>query len=88
MQIDLTPGEQAAEPKIRDVVFVHLPRTGGTSMRNMLAEAFPDSVQLFDYGPETFQLGGSFVDAHARNIRSQRRSSICGANWRAASPSW
>src|SRR5262249_30417293 len=39
----------------RDVVFVHIPKTGGTSLRNMLQLAAPSSLFLTDYGdvPET-----------------------------------
>lgn len=41
------------EPAIKDVVFVHIPKTAGTSMRNMLSEALPDAVKIFDYGTDT-----------------------------------
>ena len=44
------------EPKIKDVLFVHIPKTAGTSMRNMLSAALPDAVRIFDYGTDTARL--------------------------------
>jgi len=40
-------------PKIKDVVFVHIPKTAGTSMRNMLSAALPTATKLFEYGVDT-----------------------------------
>lgn len=40
----------------RHIVFLHVPKTGGTSVRNALARALPDHRQIYDYGaaaPET-----------------------------------
>jgi hypothetical protein len=51
------------QPAIRDVVFVHLPKTAGTSLRNSLAEALPESVKIFDYGSDTDLIKGDFVNA-------------------------
>ncbi len=44
------------EPKIKDVVFVHIPKTAGTSMRHMLSASLPGAVKLFDYGADTATL--------------------------------
>lgn len=41
------------DPKIKDVVFVHIPKTAGTSMRNMLSAALPTATKLFEYGADT-----------------------------------
>jgi hypothetical protein len=70
--VPATRERQLVESKIRDVVFVHLPKTGGTSMRNMLVEAMPRSQKVFDYGAETFRLEGNFIDVNAENIRNQK----------------
>jgi hypothetical protein len=37
----------------RDLVFLHIPKTGGTSIRNALAETLADRQALFDYGPRS-----------------------------------
>ena len=44
------------EPKIKDVVFVHIPKTAGTSMRNMLSAALPSATKIFEYGADTATL--------------------------------
>ncbi len=44
------------EPKIKDVVFVHIPKTAGTSMRNMLSAALPTATKIFEYGADTATL--------------------------------
>jgi hypothetical protein len=44
------------EPKINDVVFVHIPKTAGTSMRNMLSESLPTATKIFEYGSDTATL--------------------------------
>ncbi len=35
----------------RDLVFLHIPKTGGTAVRNALVRALPDRRVLLDYGP-------------------------------------
>lgn len=35
----------------RDIVFLHVPKTGGTAVRNALVRALPDRRVLLDYGP-------------------------------------
>lgn len=35
----------------RDIVFLHVPKTGGTAVRNALVKALPDRRLLLDYGP-------------------------------------
>ncbi|MGN6464592.1 MAG: sulfotransferase family 2 domain-containing protein [Rhizobiaceae bacterium] len=35
---------------MRDLVFVHIPKTAGTSLRSALVAAFPEKRVLFDYG--------------------------------------
>jgi len=37
----------------RHVVFLHVPKTGGTAVRNALARALTDHRRLFDYGAQT-----------------------------------
>gem|GEM_PF-736431 len=44
------------DPKIRDIVFVHIPKTAGTSMRHMLSASLPDAVKIFDYVADTAAL--------------------------------
>jgi len=41
------------EPKIKDVVFVHIPKTAGTSMLNMLSASLPTATRVFEYGADT-----------------------------------
>lgn len=36
----------------RDLVFLHIPKTGGTAVRNALVKALPDRRVLLDYGPQ------------------------------------
>lgn len=58
------------EPKIKDTVFVHIPKTAGTSMRNMLVSAQPDAVKIFDYGEQTADLDGDFINAFTGDLRT------------------
>ena len=44
------------EPKIKDVVFVHIPKAAGTSMRHMLSASLPMATQVFEYGADTATL--------------------------------
>lgn len=44
------------EPTIRDVVFVHIPKAAGTSMRHMLSASLPMTTQVFEYGADTATL--------------------------------
>jgi len=44
------------EPKINDVVFVHIPKAAGTSMRHMLSASLPTATKVFDYGTDTATL--------------------------------
>lgn len=36
----------------RDIVFVHIPKTAGTSLRAGLSRALPNHQRLYDYGPQ------------------------------------
>lgn len=51
--IAVEPSQPDLDPKIKDVVFVHIPKTAGTSMRNMLSAALPTATKLFEYGVDT-----------------------------------
>jgi hypothetical protein len=51
------------QPRTKDVVFTHIPKTAGTSIRNILAAALPDAVHVFDYGANTESMKGKFVNA-------------------------
>ena len=35
----------------RDIIFPHIPKTAGTSLRRALVEALPGMIHLYDYGP-------------------------------------
>jgi hypothetical protein len=50
-------------PTIKDVVFVHIPKAAGTSLREMLVAALPDATKIFDYGTHTATIRGDFVNA-------------------------
>lgn len=63
------------EPKIKDVVFVHIPKTAGTSMRNMLVGALPTAVKIFDYWEDTPKVPGDFIDAFTNGIRTPEKFS-------------
>jgi hypothetical protein len=52
-------------PTPRDIVFTHIPKTAGTSIRNMLIEALPDTVKSLDYGADTAKIKGEFINAYA-----------------------
>ncbi|MPZ55772.1 MAG: hypothetical protein GEU91_04585 [Rhizobiales bacterium] len=57
-------------PAIKDVVFAHIPKTAGTSMRNMLVAALPGAIKIFDYGPETGKIEGDFVNMFTGNAQT------------------
>jgi len=52
----LGTSEPDLEPKIKDVVFVHIPKAAGTSMRHMLSASLPMATQVFEYGADTATL--------------------------------
>lgn len=54
--------ELRLQPALTDVVFAHVPKTAGTSLRNSLVEAFPGRTKVYDYGPNTVKFGGAFAD--------------------------
>jgi hypothetical protein len=57
-------------PAVKDVVFAHLPKTAGTSLRNSLVEALPDAVKIFDYGPDTHLIEGDYINAFTRHANT------------------
>jgi hypothetical protein len=57
-----------AEPIIKDVVFVHIPKTAGTSMRNMLVAALPAAAKIFNYYDDTARISGTFTNAFTADI--------------------
>ncbi|CAN5268285.1 hypothetical protein BH10PSE6_BH10PSE6_34730 [soil metagenome] len=54
-------------------MFVHIPKTAGTSVRNMLAGALPTAVKIFDYWEDTPKVPGDFIDAFTDGIRTPER---------------
>ena len=52
----LGTSEPDLEPKIKDVVFVHIPKAAGTSMRHMLSASMPTATKIFEYGADTATL--------------------------------
>jgi hypothetical protein len=63
-------GGLCLQPAIKDVVFIHVPKTAGTSLRNSLVEAMPDAVKVFWYGPNTGLIKGDFINASGREART------------------
>ncbi|MCW5737860.1 MAG: sulfotransferase family 2 domain-containing protein [Enhydrobacter sp.] len=57
-----------AEPILGDVVFVHIPKTAGTSMRNMLVAALPTVAKIFHYHDDTARISGTFTNAFTSDI--------------------
>jgi hypothetical protein len=64
------PGNLSLRATIRDVVFTHIPKTAGTSVRNTIAAALPDTVNVFDYGENTDSVQGKFVNAYKLDART------------------
>lgn len=56
------------DPSIKDVVFIHIPKTAGTALRNALVEGLPNHLKLFDYGADTQTIKGDFVNAAECNL--------------------
>lgn len=50
------PSPPRLEPAIKDVVFVHIPKTAGTSMLRMLSASLPNATKILDYGADTATL--------------------------------
>ena len=57
-----------AEPMLRDVVFVHIPKTAGTSLRNMLVAALPAAAKIFHYHDATARISGTFTNAFTSDL--------------------
>ncbi|MFO1080573.1 MAG: hypothetical protein U1E23_08110 [Reyranellaceae bacterium] len=51
---EATPAERT--PHLKDVLFIHTPKTGGTSLRNSLLRALPGSARLLDYGANSLDI--------------------------------
>lgn len=47
---------------MREIVFAHIPKTAGTSLRNGLVDALDGHFHLFDYGPNSAQTTENFAD--------------------------
>ncbi|MFO1080561.1 MAG: sulfotransferase family 2 domain-containing protein [Reyranellaceae bacterium] len=62
------PRDCRPRPSIKDVVFVHIPKTAGSSLRNALVGALPNAVRIFHYGTDTAAIEGNFVDGFAKGI--------------------
>lgn len=58
----------ALYPALKDVVFLHIPKTAGTSLHKALTEALADHSKIFDYGDHTKDIPGDFINAAERNI--------------------
>lgn len=57
-------------------MFVHIPKTAGTSTRNMLSAALPSALKIFDYGTDTTGL----VPAQRTNLDAvERRTNLTAA---------
>lgn len=56
------------QPALRDVVFVHIPKTAGTSLRNMLVAALPAAAKIFHYHDATARIPGTFTNAFTSNL--------------------
>ncbi len=57
-----------------DIAFLHIPKTGGTALRNALIEGFPNACHLMDYG-EKPTITSEIIRKHKydqRNVRSIR----------------
>jgi hypothetical protein len=65
------PGDSLSlRATIKDVVFTHIPKTAGTSIRNTIAAALPDAVNVFDYGANTDSVEGKFVNGYKLDART------------------
>lgn len=52
---------------MREIVFAHIPKTAGTSLRNGLVDALPDHFHLFDYGTKSVKTTHEFADVIFNN---------------------
>lgn len=80
-----------SQPVVKDVVFVHIPKTAGTSMRNMLVAALPAATKIFHYHEDTAKISGTFTNAftsgivtpekllaHRSTLRRDQQLLVCG----------
>jgi hypothetical protein len=60
----------------RDIAFVHIPKTAGTSLRNALENAFSDHLILRDYGNDPFTTPRLHEVVHVQKRPSQLREAF------------
>lgn len=72
-QDDTIESVSVAEATIRDVVFVHIPKTAGTSMRNILVAALPAAGKIFNYYEDTAKIPGTFTNAFEADILTREK---------------
>jgi hypothetical protein len=72
-------GQPTSEaPAVKDVAFLHIPKTAGTSLRSALLDAMPDAVRLFAYEQPIPNVRGQVINvasgpaATGRNLLALR----------------
>jgi hypothetical protein len=66
-------GEEAARAEAHHLLFIHIPKTAGTTLRHALADLYPPDQRAFIYGP---RVEGSVSMQHFLDLSAKERAPL------------